>query len=834
LGLCLLLLGPIAFVHLPKAASQSNIEEASKPPSKLNYYLLLSSSIISCLVGVIYLITMNISYKVTNDINAKVFKIEGMSLSIIAFSAFLIVATSTALSTVDQVGDSLDAGVCTFKALCILGIIGIVVGFVHLVIVYFEQRTLIKATVGVMLLLAAVLAVMSGIVIYRSIKNMKVDNCDGDIIASLHKNYLTELGCPDKYNTRSTNLKDLNCSKDDIKFIWEENFAHPVTMDDIDDYGCINHDCCSKAMTALKIVFYSVGFGGLILALALLLTTRKAYTFQESEMKVERGHLKADILLREGHLPLFLVAIVVLILILVFGSKFRLSNPPKVEDYMKVDVLPGGVDKDDLGKFKEYVSPSYVKKYYPLTTYVISEQSANCEPDCDSFIYHVEVTGPPESEVILDPKAYSNKKVIIDKDAMSEAEGNLVKFKCKYEEINKILSMIQYRPGELTRANKVTLDVKARYESDFDLELKQYREDNRRRRLDNDFYPGQNPFYPIIKRDITFEFFQNAVNTNYKGSIYSKAEGKEGHEPVPGVKIEGRSLQFENRVICEGSTNDEGNFELSLPILRDRENNEEILPYMAVLELRKEGYLPKTAQVTVGGHGLITEYKLGSFLMIPERTSKEPLNVTVLVFDAEEEEPIKGAEVKLEDTKLSSDKEGRVEYEEPIHCGKEIEVTKKGYYPYEENLYCEEGDQVVNVSIPLVPVIDDYRLRVVLTWTGPNKDLDLHVKFIKSSEIECKVDFALMRCGGAVLQGDSLRNESDSLPATEILDLNTIGPYQYIFFVDDFLSKDIASLEGSDAYIEVYSGLEENGPIVTLEIPQDQPQVVFRVRSRRI
>jgi hypothetical protein len=778
-------------------------------------------------MGVLYLITMNISYKITNDINAKVFKVEGMSLAIIVFSAFLIAAASTALSTVDQVGDSLNVCATTLKTLRILGIIGIIVGFVHLVIVYFEQRTLIKATVGIMLLLAAVLAVMSGMVLYQTIRKMKTEDCEEDIIASLHRDYLAELGCPNKYNSTSANIEDLKCSKKDIKFIWEENFRHTITADDADDYGCINHTCCSKVMTDLKIVFFSVAFGGLVLALALVLTARKAYTFQESEIKVEREHLKADILLKEGHLPLLLLAIAVLVLILMFAPKFQLSNPPEVEDYMKVDELPGELNKDDLGKFKEYVSPSYVKKTYPLTSYVLSGQAADCEPDCDSFIYHVEVTGPQGSEVILDPKAYSNKKVIIDKDAMSETEGNLVKFKCRYEELNKMLSMLKYKPGELTSVNKVTLDIKARYESDFDQELKQYREDNRRRRLDNDFYSGENPFYPIIKRDITFEFFQDAVNTNYKGSVHSKAESKKGHEAIPGVTIEGHSPQFEDRVICEGSTNDEGNFELNIPILRDRDNNDDILPYMVVLELKKEGYLPKTTQVTVGGHGLITEYELGSFLMIPERTSKEPVNVTVSVFDAEEEEPIKGAEVEIEDTKLITDKEGNVEYEDPLNCGKKIEVTKNGYYPYEENLYCEDGDAVVKVGVPLVPVIDDYRLRVVLTWTGPNKDLDLHAKFIKSSDIECKVDFTLMRCGGAVLQGDSLRNESESLPAAEILDLDDIGPYQYVFFVDDYLSKGIATLEGSDAYVEVYSGLEEKEPIITLEIPQDEPEVVL-------
>eukprot|EP00826_Nyctotherus_ovalis_P041097 TRINITY_DN4104_c0_g1_i19.p1 TRINITY_DN4104_c0_g1~~TRINITY_DN4104_c0_g1_i19.p1 ORF type:complete len:835 (-),score=230.43 TRINITY_DN4104_c0_g1_i19:18-2522(-) len=702
LGLCLLLLGLLSLVHLTKVNARDHDSDAT--PSRLPFYLLLSAGTIACLMGISYLINMNVAYKITNDINAKVFKVEGMSLGIIAFSAFLMVVSSTALSTIDQVGDSLEASAFALKALRVLGIIGIVLGFVHLIVVYFEQRTLIKAAVGIMFLLAAVMVVMSGMVLYRTIRGARGGNCDEEMLASLHKDYVAELGCPNKYNKTSTSIKDLTCPKEDIKFVWEENFAQAVSLDDVDEYGCINHGCCSLVQTNLNIVFYAAACGGLVAALALVLTATKAYNFQELEMKVERDHLNADVLLKEGHLPLLLVAVVVLVLVLVLMPKFRLSNAPEVEDYMKVDELPKGVDDvDDLGKFEDYVSSDYIKKSFPLTNYTLVDKPTECEPDCNDFIYHVEVHGPQGSEVSLLPKAYSNKKVLFDREAINDSEGNLIKFKARFEEVNPILKMLRYRPSELTKANKITIDIKARYESDFDIELKDQRDD-RRRRLDNDFYTGENPFYPIIKRDITFEFFKDSVITNYKGTVHSRAEGKTGHEPLSEVIIESRSPQFENRIISEEKTDDRGNFELKLPILFNREDKE-LLPYLITLELKKPGYLPLRTQASVGAHGLITEYELGSFFMIPERVSSDPVNVTGVVFDTEDGELIKGAEVEIADVETETDEEGRFNYGLVNYCGKKIEAEKDGYYPYKKPLFCEDGVSEVKAAVPLTPTI---------------------------------------------------------------------------------------------------------------------------------
>eukprot|EP00826_Nyctotherus_ovalis_P016744 TRINITY_DN14865_c0_g1_i1.p1 TRINITY_DN14865_c0_g1~~TRINITY_DN14865_c0_g1_i1.p1 ORF type:complete len:250 (-),score=0.28 TRINITY_DN14865_c0_g1_i1:22-771(-) len=160
LALFLFLLGLISFVHLNKmrnyGAQQPEDEEAPTTYNKTAYYLLLTASIISCLIGILFFITMNISYKLTNDINAKVFKIEGMSLAVVAFSAFLVLASSAALSTTHQIGDTLEICVCNLKVLYVLGIIGIALGLVHPVVVYFEQKTHIKVVVGMVLLLSLI------------------------------------------------------------------------------------------------------------------------------------------------------------------------------------------------------------------------------------------------------------------------------------------------------------------------------------------------------------------------------------------------------------------------------------------------------------------------------------------------------------------------------------------------------------------------------------------------------------------------------------------------------------------------------------------------------
>ena len=141
-GLVFLLIGLISFVHLEKTNTTSK---------KLPYYMLIFTNIISCLTGILYLVSTNTSYKLINEINAKKFKVEGMALPIIIFSAFLIVLSSTALSTAYHVGESI--GTCYLKILYTLAIIEITLGFIHFFVIYFEQRTFIKATFGVLSLL---------------------------------------------------------------------------------------------------------------------------------------------------------------------------------------------------------------------------------------------------------------------------------------------------------------------------------------------------------------------------------------------------------------------------------------------------------------------------------------------------------------------------------------------------------------------------------------------------------------------------------------------------------------------------------------------------------
>ena len=636
-----------------------------------------------------------------------------------------------------------------------------------------------------------IVIVVSGIALYKANREIRTENCDEGILESLHKDYMAELGCTNKYTTTNTHMESLKCAKEDIKFVWENNFGGEGG----DEHGCINYECCDRVMGGVKIMFYIVAFSGLISGLALILTAMRTYSFQQSEMRVEGEYLKANILLKEGHLPLFVLVIAGLISVLIFAPKFQLFNAPQVEDYMKIDKLPR--EGDDLGKFKDYVNLDYIKRSFPLTSHTLNNQQENCEPDCDSFIYYVDVEGPSYGEITLEPKAYSNKRIIFYK------KENHLRFKCRYEDVNPMLKMLRYRTSNITSPNKVFIEVNARYEPDFDAELSQYWQ-NRKRRLEGNLFESENPFHPIFKEIEEFEFFKDAIIIHYRGSVYSK------EEPISNVLIEGCSPQFENRVICEGTTNDNGSFEIKLPILFDHEQQHTILPYMVILEFKKEGYLPMKVQINVGVFEQITEYELGSLIIIPETTLRQTVG---LVFDTEDGKSIKGAEIKIDEDKVFTDDRGKFE---DISCGEPIEVYKIGYYLYDKSLHCDN-----EVTIPLVPVLDDYRLRIVLTWTGPNKDLDLHTTFLRRSDIECKVGFVLTRCGGAIHQGDSLRNKSNTLPIIETLDLNTIGPYHYVFYVEDYLSKDIDSLEKSEANIEVYSGLEERS-ILSLNVPRNR------------
>ena len=818
--------GFVGLGYLPKAGIETK-EDAAKTPDegtaetdtlgKSDYIKFICSSVTACALGFVYILSVNTAFYNANP-NLYGFKFQMLGVRTVVFSTLLIAVSGIASSTALQVPDDLECFTCCLSALSTIGIIGIILGFLHILGVYSTKDVVIKGISAASILFALVVIVISGIVFVKTFTKLNGNDCDEDSLASLHKDYLASIGCPNKYKATSWGMNELTCLKSDIKFVWETNFEQMVSYDDNDEYGCINHDCCSLVLADLKGIVWTVAIAGFILAISLILAGMKGLTIS-ADNKIEQ-----DPYLKKAIGPLIILAIVLFCCMIFFYPKINFSGAPDVEHYLEADEIPDLVDEDDLGKFEDLITEEFTKRSFPLTNYTLMQQQSNCDPNCDDFVYYVSVDSAAGGKLIFDNDAYSLKKVLIDKDIMRETNGQSLKFKCYFKDVNKMLHYINYVPGDIMKSDKVVIDIKARYETEFDEELDALWGGDRRRRLDNDFYSNENPFYPIFKREISFGFVNKDHFTVYSGSLYARGNIKGDYKKLSGVKIEGNSPQFDDRTITETYTNEEGDFNLTAPIVVDE--NGELKAYMLDLTFEKDGYLPITSQLTVGGYGFIKDYKLGGYIMNPKRVSKTLVNITGIVIDTNENEPVERAEVNLdsddEDTENEediTDSDGMFEFNLTKHCGEEIEAKKKGYYDYEDLLYCEE-DENVDIVIPLTPIIEGYSLRTVLTWEGPNNDLDLHVKFIKSRTVECKVGFSFTRCGGAEYWGDYALNKSDPLQVFETLDLNDIGPYQYIFYVEDYKPDKNITLEDSEAHVELYSGYEEDGPIIELDVPK--------------
>ena len=85
-------------------------------------------------------------------------------------------------------------------------------------------------------------------------------------------------------------------------------------------------------------------------------------------------------------------------------------------------------------------------------------------------------------------------------------------------------------------------------------------------------------------------------------------------------------------------------------------------------------------------------------------------------------------------------------------------------------------------------------MRFVLSWTGKsgattNRDLDLFVDFKVSDRFICSVGFYLPLCQG-VMTNYEAQNVHPDVNA-ETISIKTIGDYQYLVYVSEFLNKEL-------------------------------------------
>jgi len=840
LGLGLLLLGDSAIGHLDKAHALPGgvLQSAEYPELYFGkatakdaecwlWYLMLVSIIISFIVGIFHLFAAYSSHQLDKDLDSKLGKAEGMCLAQVIFGGITMCLSCAARSALE--GRDLGICDCALKSIWIIGLISVLLAFANFGALYFEHKLGIKILSILSGVVAALAIILGGFVMYEAMM-MPVNEyeCQENLLSTLHRDYLSQTGCPAKYKTTSKYITELVCPKKDIQYVWEDALLRTVAFEELDVYGCLNRGCCPIALSDYKIIFWTAAASSIILGLALVLTSVASFKFQTESKELGRSYLSFDDLVKGGHLAVLIVMILGYLLLFAVAAKLR-SHVPVLHDLMKADNMPKGVPNiEHLGKIESIMEAGSDSNSYQLVNYTVHLDKKQCEPFCEDFVYHVRAECPEGSELFMDPAAYKNKEVIIFKD--EEPKNRAIKFKTWYKHLNDMLKLIKIKPGDFAGKINVTLDINVRQEPDFDDEIKQFYENKRLRLLDNDFYQGENPFTPVLKKTIGFQIFNSDVKTVYTGRVMHKDIISHQDSPLDQVAIEARCPQLGDKVLYQGINQESGKFEfpLTMMLIQESATRMKSVPYNVNVKLSKPGYASVILPITVGVNAMTTSFDLGTIILADEYTSKEPVNVTGTVFDTKSNKGISDVKVSIHNGALLKETTtnifGGFNINSVEFCGNSIDAIKKGYYPYKSPSHCETNDTQVDLTIPLTQLIEGYKLRTVLTWKGANEDLDLHVTFIKSESMQCKVSYNMPMCGGAKLHKDVTKKNSTLKAASEIIDLDTIGPYQYIFYVEDFNYNKLSPLFRSKSHIDVFAGTIPDAPLTSFDVPKyDKP-----------
>jgi hypothetical protein len=101
-------------------------------------------------------------------------------------------------------------------------------------------------------------------------------------------------------------------------------------------------------------------------------------------------------------------------------------------------------------------------------------------------------------------------------------------------------------------------------------------------------------------------------------------------------------------------------------------------------------------------------------------------------------------------------------------------------------------------TISMSPFIEEGQIRVVLSWPNGPKDLDLYCLFKPNRMTRCEVFFGKMNCVGVDLDID---NRNGGKMGVETITISTLGNYNYMFAVNNYIDENDGYAEGEDGGI---------------------------------
>lgn len=181
------------------------------------------------------------------------------------------------------------------------------------------------------------------------------------------------------------------------------------------------------------------------------------------------------------------------------------------------------------------------------------------------------------------------------------------------------------------------------------------------------------------------------------------------------------------------------------------------------IQAHRKGFTPITFDYFVGGYPEAQKVEMGSYAFYAENQDQTKHNLTGRIYEAFNNKTFSG------------------DYSLTVYQGYG-EINKTSVVPYEKVDYVGTGEYYTGFfelydlqpgvfvaiaetpsgftknfqrfytlptpfprimrSLPMVPDLEEGELALVLQWGYSPRDLDIHVEFVASPTIECKVDFA--------------------------------------------------------------------------------------------
>jgi hypothetical protein len=128
----------------------------------------------------------------------------------------------------------------------------------------------------------------------------------------------------------------------------------------------------------------------------------------------------------------------------------------------------------------------------------------------------------------------------------------------------------------------------------------------------------------------------------------------------------------------------------------------------------------------------------------------------------------------------------------------------------------------------MTPLVDDGKIRFVLSWPSGPKDVDIHSFFKISRFSKCEVYFGKRDCVGTGLDTDNFNGGSNGV---ETITINSLGKYIYTFAVHKYVDNSNGQAEadrpmpGSEDTTTTESGRAGNANVPDLPLTQSKAKV---------